>query len=159
MDKKTLLAGIAGFLIGVVVLGVVAFVAAPGIMMVEDASPLSYENTVEAVLDATAEQGWKVPATHEISTAVNKAGYDVAPVTVIELCQPHHAARVLLEDDARIVTSMMPCRVSVYETSDGQVVVSRMNTGLISKLFGGTVATVMADATADTEVILSSVLN
>ena len=159
MDKKTLLAGFVGFLIGVVVLGVVAFMAAPGIMMIEDVSPLSYEDTIQTVLEASAEQGWKVPATHEISKSVNKAGYDVAPVMVIELCQEHHAARVLVEDDARIVTSMMPCRFSVYETSDGQVVVSRMNTALISKLFGGTVADVMADATADTEVILSSVLN
>jgi hypothetical protein len=33
-----------------------------------------------------------------------------------------------------------------------------MNTGLISKLFGGNVSDVMADATNDTEEILSVVL-
>ena len=53
---------------------------------------------------------------------------------------------------------MMPCRVSVYETSDGRVVVSRMNTGLISKIFGGVVTRAMAQATAETEVIYSNVL-
>ena len=46
----------------------------------------------------------------------------------------------------------------VYQPSDGQVIISRMNTGLISKLFGGTVTEVMAQASAENQVILSAVL-
>ena len=158
MNKKVLIAGIGGFVLGVVLVGLVMFLVAPSMMIVEDESPLGYEETIQALNDAAAAQGWKVPAVHTIDTSVNNAGYDVLPVSVIELCQPDHAAKILEDDEARVVTSMMPCRVSVYQTSDGRVIISRMNTGLVSKLFGGLVAEVMAQATAENEQILSAVL-
>ena len=50
---------------------------------------------------------------------------------------------------------MIPCRISVYETSDGEVIISRMNTDLISKVFSGTVTEVMTRATAGNEKMLS----
>jgi uncharacterized protein (DUF302 family) len=158
MNKKVFLAGVVGFVLGILVLGLVGFSTAPEMMIVENTSPLSYEETVQTIQDAAVAEGWKIPAVHHIDESVAKAGYDVLPVSVIELCHPGHAAKVLQDDQARVVTSMMPCRVSVYETSDGRVVISRMNTSLVSKFFGGTVTTVMAEATADTEKILSAVL-
>lgn len=156
--KKEITYGIIGFLLGIVLFGSVAFVAAPGIMIVEDVSPLGYEETVAAIQESAAEQGWKVPATYKLNKSVEEAGYDVLPVSVLELCHPDHAGKVLADDDARVVTSLMPCRISVYEKSDGTVVISRMNTGLISKVFGGIVTEVMAKASAENEVILSKVL-
>ena len=38
------------------------------------------------------------------------------------------------------------------------MVISRMNSGLISKIFGGTVAEVMAEEPAENEVILAPLL-
>jgi uncharacterized protein (DUF302 family) len=156
--KKNVVSGVIGFIIGIILVGVVGFIAAPDIMILEDISPLNYEETVQSILDSSAEQGWKVPKTYALNESVKEAGYDVLPVTVIELCQPDHAGRVLQEDEARVVSSLMPCRISVYETSTGDVVISRMNTGLISKVFGGIVTEVMAQASAENEVILSAVL-
>ncbi len=156
--KQNLISGVVGFLFGIILISVVGFLAAPGIMIIEDTSPLSHAETVEAILDSAVEQNWKVPQTYKLDVSVQEAGFDVAPVTVIELCHPNHAGKVLAEDDARVVTSLMPCRISVYETSSGEVIISRMNTGLISKLFGGTVSEVMAQASAENEVILSAVL-
>ena len=158
MNKKVILAGIGGFVLGVLLVGLVGFLMAPNLMMIEDESPLGYEETVQAIQDAAAAHEWKVPAVHAIHKSVNKAGCNVLPVSVIELCQPDHAARVLEDDDARIVSSMIPCRLSVYETSDGKVIISRMNTGLVSKVFGGLVTEVMAQASAETEQLLSAVL-
>ena len=158
MNNKLLLGGIIGFIVGVLVIGVIGFVMAPSVMITEDVSPLGYEETVQAIQDATIEQGWKVPAVHSIDKAVIAAGIDVLPVSVIELCHPEHAGKILVDDESKVVTSMMPCRLSVYETSDGDVIISRMNTGLVSKMFGGNVARVMAAATNDTEQILASVL-
>ena len=85
--------------------------------------------------------------------------FDVTPVTVIELCKVDLGGDILSSDESRVVSSMMPCRVAVYEDEEGRVIVSRMNTGLVSKLFGGNIATIMADATSETELIVSSVLN
>ncbi|MBE9525072.1 MAG: DUF302 domain-containing protein [Chloroflexi bacterium] len=156
--KKSILSAIVGFVLGIIFLGGVVFLAAPGLMITEDISPLNYEDTVGAIQESAVELGWKVPKTYQLDASVVEAGYDVLPATVIELCHPDHAGKVLSEDAARVVTSLMPCRIAVYETSDGSVIISRMNSGLVSKVFGGTVTEVMSRASAENEVILSAVL-
>ncbi len=158
MNQKTIITGTVGFILGILVFGLFGYWSAPGVMIIEDRSSMGFEETVEAIKSAVLDKGWKVPTIHHIDKSVKKAGFDVLPVTVIELCQPTLAGKIIENDEGRVVTSMMPCRVSIYQTSDGGVVISRMNTGLVSKMFGGLVAETMADATKDTEIILGSVL-
>ena len=158
MTKRLVMASLGGFLVGVTAMALMAFSAAPRLMIVEDPSKFAFEETVQILKDTAAEQRWKVPTVHMLHDAVSPYGYEVDRVAVLELCQPHHAAQILAEDGAKAVTSMMPCRISVYETSDGQVIVSRMNTGLMAQAFGGTVARVMAEATQENEVIIGSVI-
>ncbi|MEN8208628.1 MAG: DUF302 domain-containing protein [Candidatus Fermentibacteria bacterium] len=159
MKTKLILTGVAGFVAGVLLVGIIGISMAPGMMINENESIYSFEETVERIQAEAIEAGWKVPAIHEINNSVASGGFDVPPVTVIELCKVDLAGTILSESDSRVVSSMMPCRVSVYVDDDGNVIVSRMNTGLVSKLFGGDVATTMAAATDDTERILNSVLN
>ncbi|AHE96990.1 DUF302 domain-containing protein [Thioalkalivibrio paradoxus] len=159
MSKKLIVTGIGGFVVGVGAMMLTAFSAAPKLMIVEDESRYAFEETIERVEATATEHGWKVPTVHMLHDAVTPYGYEVGRVAVLELCQPHHAAKILAEDRAKVVTSLMPCRISVYETSDGRVVVSRMNTHLMAQAFGGTIAKVMADATEENETILKSVLN
>ncbi len=52
------------------------------------------------------------------------------------------------DDKAMFVTVMMPCSISVYEKSDGNVYVSTMNAALMGRMFGGTVAKVMSGPVA-----------
>jgi uncharacterized protein (DUF302 family) len=77
---------------------------------------------------------------------------------VIELCHPTYAVQILKEDDARMVSSFMPCRVSVYEKTDGSVIVSRMNSSLMSNIFPDKISKVMAGATSEVEGIIESAL-
>jgi len=158
MHKKWILSGIAGFVIGIVVMLLTAFSAAPKLMIIENDSRYDLDQTVEMIQQNARELGWKVPTVHHLHDAVSPYGYEVGRVSVMELCQPHHAAKILAEDSAKVVTSMMPCRISVYETADGRTVISRMNTGLVAQSFGGTIAAVMAEATKENERILESVI-
>lgn len=158
MTKRLVLTGLGGFVVGVAAMMLTAFSAAPKLMIVEDESRYGFTETVETIRAAAREQGWKVPTVHMIHDAVIPYGYQVDRVAVLELCQPHHAGKILAEDRAKVVTSMMPCRISVYETADGRIIVSRMNTSLMAQAFGGTVAAVMAEATAENEQILTSVI-
>jgi len=159
MSAKTLITAVIGIVIGAVLTAVVAVAAAPKLMILEDDSKYGFDVTIEMIRTSAVANEWKIPTVHMLHDAVSPYGYEVDRVAVIELCQPHHAAKILADDASRQVTSLMPCRVSVYETSDGRVVISRMNTGLIAQVFGGIIAEVMAEATLDNEKILTAVLN
>ncbi len=146
---------VVGFVTGVVLTGIVVWAMAPGIMMIESQSALGFSETVQNIQNNAAEQKWVIPNVLRLDKSVAKEGYKVRPVAVIELCKPELAAKILAEDNARLVSSMMPCRVAVYEKSNGDVILSRMNTALMSKVFGGLVAKVMSEATAQTEQIFA----
>lgn len=153
---KSMLIAAGGFILGVAVTAGSMFLMAPGMMINESVSPLTHAETVERIIDTAEAMGWKVPQTHEISNSVAAGGYEVPPVTVIELCKVDLAGEILQNSNNRVVSSMMPCRVAVYENEDGQVIVSRMNTGLMSGMFGGEVQEIMSTATGETEEILAS---
>ncbi|MCD4848944.1 MAG: DUF302 domain-containing protein [Candidatus Aegiribacteria sp.] len=158
MNVKYIITGLISFIAGAALVGIVGISVAPGMMINESESLYSYDDTVEIIQAEAETLGWKIPAVHVISNSVAGGGYDVAPVTVIELCKVDLAGQILSDDESRVVSSMMPCRVAVYETSEGDVIVSRMNTGMMSKLFGGDIERLMADATSETEQILGAVL-
>jgi len=153
--KKILIGSLVGFVVGVLVTGIVIWNVAPGMMMIENQSKLDFDEAVQSIKDNAAGQGWVVPSVMRLDKSVAKHGFDVHPVAVIELCKPDLASKILEKDDARLVSSLMPCRVAVYEKSNGEVVISRMNTGLMSKLFGGLVAKTMNKATEETEQIFA----
>ncbi len=155
MRNRTLMGALVGFVVGILLTGVVVWKMAPGMMIIESHSKLGFDDTVQAVQDNAAAQDWIVPNVMRLDRSVAKHGFDVRPVAVIELCRPDLAATILAEDDARLVSSLMPCRVAVYETSNGDVILSRMNTALMSKMFGGLVTEMMSEATAQTEQIFA----
>ena len=86
------------------------------------------------------------------------AGYEVNKVKVFALCNPEYAVKILENDEYRIVSSMLPCRIAVYEKSDGKTYISRMNNGLMAKKLNKTVADVMTEATNDMEEILKDLI-
>jgi len=147
-----------GFALGAVVAAAALTLAAPRLMIQEDRSPHGHAETVRRLVAAAEARDWKVPTVHELDDSMRKAGHEVAPATVVELCRPDYAVQILREDRPRMVTSLMPCRLAVYRTADGGVVVSRMNTALMSRLFGGLVTRVMAGASADSDAIVAEVL-
>jgi uncharacterized protein (DUF302 family) len=84
----------------------------------------------------------------DMQTSLAKLGQTVPRVTVIKICEPHHAAAIMNDDKALFVTTMMPCSIAVYEKTDGKAYVSTMNAGLMGRMFGGTVAKVMSGPVA-----------
>ena len=158
MSIKPVLMLIIGFLLGALVvwwpngLGIHTF------MVVETKSTMDYEETIKSIMDATLKKGWKVPTLHRLDKSMAKFGHKVPPTAVIELCHPTYAVQILKEDDARMVSSFMPCRVSVYEKTDGSVIVSRMNSSLMSTIFPDKISKVMAGATSEVESIIDTAL-
>ncbi len=156
--KKSVIIGIVTFLIGALVSVGVIYKMAPGMMIHESESKYDFETSVARFESAVEEHGWKLPHVHDLQKTMDNFGKDVQSVKVFELCHPEHAAKILEKDQERIVSSMMPCRVAIYEKSDGKVYISRMNSGLMAGTMGGIVAEVMSEAAAENEEILQSIL-
>lgn len=137
-----------GLLTGILATVVGVATVAPGLMLRERASPLGLNETVTAITNKVVAAGWTVSSVMPLDESVKKHGGDAGrPVRLINICQAQHASAILLDDNARIATVLMPCTISVYETANG-VRIGSMNSGLMGRLFGGTIARIMAGPVA-----------
>jgi len=127
-------------------------------MFMESESRFGFDETVKTLNETINSGGWKVLIVHDLQESMKKANKEVLPIKVFEVCNPKHSFKLLSQDEKRIYSSLMPCRFSVYEKSDGKVYISRMNTVNLSKQIGGLVEEVMTEATNETEAFLKSVL-
>jgi uncharacterized protein (DUF302 family) len=126
-------------------------------LFLESESKYGFDETVKILTQTITNDGWKIYIVQDLKESMKKADKDVLPVKVFELCNPKHSYKLLSKDGERIYSSLMPCRFSVYEKSDGKVYISRMNTIMLSKQIGGLVEEVMTDASNETESFLKSV--
>jgi uncharacterized protein (DUF302 family) len=156
--KKTVLTGIISFFAGIIITIGFIYALAPSMMLVEDESKYGFEETVKHFETAVEKAGWKMPQVHDLQATMLKHGKDVKAVKVFELCHPDHAGRILEKDDERIVSSMMPCRVAIYEKNDGKVYVSKMNSGLMASTMGKLINEVMSEASAENEKMLAPII-
>jgi len=156
--KGAIISGLAGLVVGALVMGLVVVKTMPGMMIVTRPSRLGFEETVQAVQKGVEKQGWTSPGTINMNTSMAKHGVTLEPqVRVVEVCKAEYAKSVLTTD--RYVASLMPCAIAVYEGDDGKVYISKMNTGLMGKMFGGTIAKVMGGKVAkDEHAILQGVV-
>lgn len=139
---------LTGFILGAITVLFVMVKTMPGMMLKEKVSPLGYEETIGRICTAVTNSGWKVSALMRLDQTLAKEGRSVLPAASIKICRPDHAEKVLLDDDARFLSVMMPCSIAVYEKADGRTYVSTMNASLMGRLFGGTAAEVMAGPVA-----------
>lgn len=162
MSKVFSKAGLGGLALGMT-LGLAAGAAvlykmAPGLMIKEDVSKYDFETTVKNFEDEVIAAGWSIPTIHDMQATLDGFGHKVDEIKIFELCSSKHSAEILKLDDERIVSPMMPCRVSIYTKSDGKTYIGRMNSGLVAKFFGGVVDRVMKLAADETEVILEKLI-
>lgn len=155
---KMVLTGVLSFLAGVVITFGAFYFLAPSLMLLEDESKYGFEESVERFEAVVKEAGWKLPAVHDLQATMQNHGKDVKAVKVFELCHPEHAVKILEKDNERIVSSMMPCRVAIYEKNDGKVYVSRMNSRLMASTMGKVISEVMAEAATENETMLKSII-
>jgi uncharacterized protein (DUF302 family) len=148
---------VVGLVAGLVIAFVAIYLTAPKLMFRETKVNTDFETTVSNIETAVEEQGWKIPAVHDMQATMKKFGKDVRSVKVFELCNPDYAYEILSKDEERVVSNMMPCRLAVYEKKDGSVYISRMNSGTVAKPMSRVVRNTMTDAAADVEVMIAEV--
>ena len=129
-----------------------------GALFIEKQSPFDFSVTVEKLTKEIENTGWSLPHVYDLQQTMAKHGKSVLPVKVLSLCHPKHSARILERNDERIVSSMMPCRISVYEKADGKTYVSMMNSQIVAKSLGGLIEEVMTDSSVEVEGIIADAL-
>lgn len=150
-----------GFVVGLVVAGILVYILMPKMMLLTKESRFDYHTTINKIEDAIADQQWSHKGTTHIADEIReKTNSDFnGKIGIIKLCKADYAYQVLEADKDRFVSSLMPCGISVWEAQDGKVYVSKMNTGLMGKMFGGVIASVMGGHVAkDEKKILSAVI-
>jgi uncharacterized protein (DUF302 family) len=158
-DRKSLLAGgLVGALAGAALCGLVIFRTMPSLMIVTHESELGFDETVAALEKSIQQQGWVVSSVMDMNKSMAKHGVEFEPrVKLVKLCNPEYAKSVLTTD--RYVSPLMPCTFAVWEDDDGKVHLSKMNMGVMAKMFGGNIAEVMGGKVAkDEQTILSGIV-
>lgn len=125
----------------------------------ESQSKYGFEETVAQFEALVAEQqGWKILKTYDLQESMAKSGFTVQPVKVFSVCNPSYSSKILFSNQERVVSSMMPCRVSIYVLTNGKTYISRMNSAEMAANMGGVVEKVMAAADNDIESILKDII-
>jgi len=111
-------------------------------MLIEVPSPLGFEETLERLEVNAKAAGWKVPQKWKVDFQRNLqkvTGTDIGPNQVLKMCEPQAAAKLLVKDEYKMLTAMMPCTIAVYVKSDGKTYISMMNLKAMGEMYGGDV--------------------
>ncbi len=127
-------------------------------MFLESESKYNFTETVEKLTAEIEKNTWKLSAVHDLQETLKKSGSEVLPIKVFALCHPKHSSKILSRDEERIISTLMPCRISVYQKSNGKTYISRMNTGGLAKTFGGIIEEVMTASSKDVEIIVGDLI-
>lgn len=115
-------------------------------LFIESQSKYSFQQTIEKISDIILTGGWNISVILDLQASLTKSGIVVLPVKVIELCNPELASQILQKSETRIYSSMLPCKISIYEKDTGKTYLSILNTGAFASQIGGVVETVMIEA-------------
>ena len=124
----------------------------------ESESKYDFDTTVNKLVSEVEARSWNISFTHDLQQTMKKHGRDVLPVKVLAICHPSHSGQILDKDHERVISCMMPCRISIYEKSDGKTYVSRMNPAMMAQVMDPLTAQVMQGAAADVEEIIQTAL-
>ena len=126
-------------------------------MVTETSSKFDFDKTVNMIISEAERRDWKVPAVHDLQQSLAKAGKAVKPVKVIEICKPSYSGQILELNDERIMSVMMPCRISVYLKDDDRTYTSLINGGELASGLSEKITRVMKAASDETFEIVKSV--
>jgi uncharacterized protein (DUF302 family) len=120
-------------------------------------SKYTFDETCDVLAAEAERREWKMPAVHDLQQSLAKSGKSVKPVKVIEICKPVYSGQMLELNDERIMSVMMPCRISVYIKEDGNTYVALINGGEMTAGLPEVIARIMKAASDETFEIVKTV--
>lgn len=127
-------------------------------MILEQQSKYGFNETVEKLKENVAVSGWSVVGEFDYKEILAPKGFDILNIKILAVCSGKYSAEILSLDAERMVSPLMPCRIAVYEKSDGNTYIARLNSGEVAQPFGGVIAKTMEAVAHDTEQIVKDLL-
>jgi uncharacterized protein (DUF302 family) len=115
-----------------------------------------FTDTLQRIKAAAKRSGWKLPNQFDLQASMKKMGHKIPKVTVLSVCKPDLAVKILGNDRHRHLSAMMPCRLSLYER-EGKTYLSRLNVGALAGQLDPAAAKVMLEAGRGVERIVKAV--
>lgn len=126
--------------------------------LLENESKLSFTQTIDSLKNCGNRNGWKVLTIHDLQQSLKKNGKEVLSTNVIELCNPKYSYEVLKDDNSKLISTMMPCRISVYEKANGKTYISRINPEFLYNSFDNSKSDGMSKAIEEIESVLNKLI-
>jgi uncharacterized protein (DUF302 family) len=92
----------------------------------------TFEETVQAVLDAVAAKGFRVLHIHDVQATFAEKGITREPYKIIEVCNVKYAHQALQADS--LVGLMMPCKINVFSERSATKL-ALLNPSLLAQFF------------------------
>jgi len=127
-------------------------------MFVESPSKYEYEKTIETLKSSLEKNNWDVFTIIDRTAHYNEKGFEMTPITTMEICKPNEAVNIIQHDKYKSMIPMMPMRVAVYENNNGEVYVSRMRLKMMKKMTGGPIKEAMKISYVDLEKSVKDVI-
>lgn len=140
-NKLSIFVGVAlGVVFSLFIVGFAFKVATPTLFFKEVPSTYSFEKTVEVINNRINKQdGWHVTTIIDQQKEVlESGGVDIGKVKIIKFCNGKFSAQMLSKDESMFMATNMPLSISVYEKSNGRVIIGLKNGYVMARLFAGT---------------------
>ncbi|MGK0618898.1 DUF302 domain-containing protein [Meiothermus cerbereus] len=118
----------------------------------------SFAVTVEQFKAEVKAAGWSILNYHNMAGVLSEKGFTLHPVLIFDVCSGRYSARILAKDEYRPISALMPCRVSIYQTSDGKVFIARMNAPAFAPMMPKEVGDIMIASSQEIEAIIAKVV-
>jgi uncharacterized protein (DUF302 family) len=121
----------------------------PRAIVVEDVSKADFATTLKGLQEQLTKDGWNIVAEINLGERLAKKGVQIpGGLVILELTSGKYTVPLLKKDETRYVSALMPCSVSVYGMSDGRVIISRINAGMMAGMLEPQLAEAMKKAAA-----------
>lgn len=106
-------------------------------------SAKSFDDAVAAIEQKSAENGFRVLHTHDVSGILKEKGFPREPLKIVEVCNAKYAAEVLQRDPK--IAVMLPCPITVY-TEGGKTFITTMLPSAMADFYPGRDIEAIAEA-------------
>ncbi len=127
-------------------------------MFLQTESPKSLPETVKIFKEEVTAGGWSILNTTNMAGILSEKGYTLSPVLIFDVCSGKYSAQILSKDEHRFVTPLMPCRVSIYQTGQGKVIIARLNAKSMVPMFSAELGEIMLKSSAEVEKIIEKTI-